>query len=182
MPQKLNFQQLSTRHNFPDNYPVFFNYTQLPLSITLNTLDLSFTKKFNWQFHISTLAKSVSKKLRVLWRLHPFFTHFQLLALYRDLIWPWMEYGSHILRSLSHTALLNRVESKAFRLTNSFPLTLCLDSISNRYNVAFLSLFYRYIHADCSSELANCMLPVASLDKTFYFFSSLLCQDTSNVN
>ena len=177
MPQKLNFQQLSTRHNFPDNYPVFFNYTQLPLSNTLNTLGLSFTKNLNWQLHISTLAKSVSKRSSVLWRLDPFFTLSLLLALYRGLIWPCMEYGPHVLRGLSHTPFLNRVESKAFRLTNSSPPTLCLDSISNRCNVTFLFLFYRYIHADCSSELANCMLPVASLDKTSLFF-----QDTSNVN
>ena len=53
------------------------------------------------------------------------------------------------------TALLNRVESKAFRLIDSPSLTDCLDS----HNVASLSIFYRYFHADCSSELANCMPP-----------------------
>ena len=57
-----------------------------------------------------------------------------------------------------HTALLNRVESKAFRLISSPPLTDCLDSLSHQHNVASLSLFYHYFHADCSSELANCML------------------------
>ena len=34
---------------------------------TSNTLNLSFTKTLNWQFHISSLAKSASKKLGVLW-------------------------------------------------------------------------------------------------------------------
>ena len=58
---KTKFLQLSTRHNLPDNYPLFFNDTQFPLSSTLNTLDLSFTKNLNWQFHISTHAKSASK-------------------------------------------------------------------------------------------------------------------------
>ena len=42
------FLQLYTRHNFPDIYPLFFNDTQLPLSSTLNTLGLSFTKILNW--------------------------------------------------------------------------------------------------------------------------------------
>ena len=55
-----------------------------------------------------------------------------------------------------HTTLLNRVESKAFHLINS-PLNDCLDSLSHRRNVASLSIFYHYFHADCSSELANCM-------------------------
>ena len=43
-----------------------------------------------------------------------------------------------------------------FRFTNS-PLTDCLDYLSHRCNIASLSLFYRYFHPDCSSELANCM-------------------------
>ena len=45
---KTIFLQLSTRHNIPDNYHLFFNDTQLPLSSTLNTLNLSFTKYLNW--------------------------------------------------------------------------------------------------------------------------------------
>ena len=82
---KTQFLQLSTQHCLPDNYLLFFNDTQLPFSSTLNTLGLSFTKNLNRQFHISTLAKSASKKLSVLWHLHPLFSPSQLLALYRDL-------------------------------------------------------------------------------------------------
>ena len=93
---KTQFLQLSTRHNLPDNYPLFFNDTLLPLSFTVNTLGLSSTKNLNWQFHISTLAKSSSKKLGVLWRMCPFFSPFQLLVLYRGLIRPCIEYGSHV--------------------------------------------------------------------------------------
>ena len=55
----------------------------------------------------------------------------------------------------THTTLLNRVEFKAFRQVNS-PQT---DSLGHRRNVAPLSLFYWYFHANCSSELANCMPP-----------------------
>ena len=86
------------------------------------------------------------------------FSPSQLLALYKGLIHPCMEYGSHVWGSSIHTALFNRVESKAFRLINS-PLTDYLDSLSHRRNVASLSIFYLYFHADFSSELANCMLP-----------------------
>ena len=49
---------------------------------------------------------------------------------------------------------------KLFRLINSLPLTDCLDSLNHRRNVASLSIFYSYFHADCSSELANCMPPL----------------------
>ena len=67
----------------------------------------------------------------------------------------WLSY----LGGSTHTALLNRVESKTFRLINSPPLTDCLDFISHCRNVASLFIFYRYFHADCSSGLANCMPP-----------------------
>ena len=117
---KTQFLQLSTWHIIPDNHPLFFIGTQLPLSSTLNTLGLSLDKNLNWQFHIFTLAKSVSKKLGVLWRLRPFFSPSQLLALYMGIIRPCMEYGSHVLGCSTHTALLNRVESKVFRLNSTF--------------------------------------------------------------
>ena len=52
-----------------------------------------------------------------------------------------MEYVSHVWGSSTHTALLNRVESKAFRLINSSPLTDCLQPLSHRRNVASLALF-----------------------------------------
>ena len=125
----------------------------------MNILGLSFTKNLNWKSHISSLAKTASKKLGVLWRLRPFFSPSQLLALYRGLIRPCMEYVSHVWGGSTHTALLNRVESKAFRLINSSPLTDWLQSLNHRRNVASLALFYRYFHAHCSSELANCMPP-----------------------
>ena len=58
---------------------------------------------------------------------------------------------------LTHTALLNRMESKTFRLINSLPLTDYLVFLSHRRSGASLSIFYHYFHAECFSELANCM-------------------------
>ena len=135
---KTQFLQLSNRHNLPDNYPLFFNNAQFSLSSTLTTLGLSFTKNLNWHFHIYILAKSASNKLGVLWRLRPLFSPSQLLALYKGLISPCMEYGSHIRKGSTHTALFNRVKSKAFRLIKSPPPTNCLDSLSHRRSVASL--------------------------------------------
>ena len=156
---KTQFLHLSTRHNLPDSYPLFFNDTQLSPSSTLDILGLSFTKSLNWKFHISSLAKAASQKLGVVWRLRPFFSPPQLLALYRGLIRPCMEYACHVWGGSTHSALLNRVESKAFRLINSPPLTDSLDTLLHRRNVASLSIFYRYFHGNCSHDLANCMPP-----------------------
>ena len=63
---KIQFLHLSTRHNLLENYSLFFNYAQLSLFITLNTFGISFTEKLNWRFHISSPAKSASKKVSVL--------------------------------------------------------------------------------------------------------------------
>ena len=64
-----------------------------------------------------------------------------------------------IFRHKQLSALINRVESKAFCLINSPPLTDCLNPFNHHHHVASLSLFCCYFHADCSSELANCMPP-----------------------
>ena len=97
----------------------------------------------------------------------------QLFALYRGLIRPCIDYLSHVWGSLTHTALLNRVESKAFRLINSPPITNCLDSLSHRGIVASLSPFYRYFYADCSSELTNCMSPWFPRPRCTRFYISI---------
>ena len=70
---------------------------------------------------------------------------------------PYMEYASHVWGGSTHIALLDRVESKAFRLIDFSLLTDCLQSLSHRRNVASLTIYYRYFHANCSSNLANCM-------------------------
>ena len=147
---KTQFLHLSTRQNIPDHYPLYFADTHLPLSSTLNILGLSFTKTLNWKSHISSLAKSASKKLGVLCRLHQFVSLCQFLTLYSR---PCMVYASHIWwvggeeRSSAHTELLSKVESKAFHLVDSPPLTDSLQLLTLRRNVASLVIFYRYFHA-----------------------------------
>ncbi len=66
------FLHLLTRQDLPHSYPLFFNNTQLSPSLILNCLGLSFTQKFNWKFHILSLARSASSRLGVLYRLQPF--------------------------------------------------------------------------------------------------------------
>ena len=92
---KTQFLHLSTRHNLPNDYPLFFNDTQLSPS-TLKILGLSFTCNRNWKLLISSLAKTASMKLSVLSRLCQFYSPPQLLTLYRGLICTCLEYASHV--------------------------------------------------------------------------------------
>ena len=156
---KTQFLHLSTRHKLPDTYPIYFDNTQLSPSSSLNILGLSFTKTLNWKPHISSLTKAASQKLGVLFRLRQFFSPHQLLALYRGLVRPCLEYACHVWGGSTHTQLLRRVESKAFRLINSPPLTDSLQPLNLRRDVASLAIFYRFFNANCSSELADCMPP-----------------------
>ena len=156
---KTQFLHLSTRHNLPQDYPLYFNNTQLTPSDSLNILGISFSPDLSWKDHIYSLAKTASKKLGVLFRLRKYFTPSQLLSQYRGLIRPCMEYCSHVWRSSPHSHILSRVESKAFRLINSPELTQSLQSLSLRRDVASLSLFYRYYTGHCSLELADGVPP-----------------------
>ncbi|KAL7631072.1 UNVERIFIED_CONTAM: hypothetical protein RMT77_018626 [Armadillidium vulgare] len=70
-----------------------------------------------------------------------------------------MEYASHIWGGSTHTALLEKVESGAFRLINSPALANSLQSLSARRIVASLSLYYRYYNKHCSSELSRRIPP-----------------------
>ncbi len=73
---------------------------------------------------------------------------------------PCIKYACHVWGGSTHTALVDRVESKAFRLIRSPPVTSCLLPLKFRRSVTSLSIFYRYFHSNCSSELANCMPPL----------------------
>src|ERR1700755_2089978 len=70
-----------------------------------------------------------------------------------------MGYASHIWSGSTHTALLEKVESRAFRLMNFLALTNSLQSLSARRNVASLSLYYLYYNGHCSSELSRRIPP-----------------------
>ncbi|KAL7629944.1 UNVERIFIED_CONTAM: hypothetical protein RMT77_014945 [Armadillidium vulgare] len=156
---KTQFLHLSTRHNLPHNYDIFFENTQLEPSSVLNILGVSFSRDLSWKDHITSLSKQASKRLGVLRRLQNYFTPPQLLALYRGVVRPCMEYASHIWGGSTHTALLEKVESRAFRLINSPALTNSLQSLSARRIVASLSLYYRYYNRHCSSELSDRIPP-----------------------
>src|ERR1044072_7370208 len=83
---KTQFLRLSTRHNLPHNYDIFFENKQLkPLSL-LNILGVSFYRDLSWKDHIISLSKQASKRLGVLRRLQYFFTPPQLLALHKGVI------------------------------------------------------------------------------------------------
>ena len=127
----------------------------LPSSLMMSHISLCIFS-IRSQFHIPTLAKISFQD--VIGVLYGVCAHFSLppscllcIGALSAHVW------SMVLISggSTHTTLLNRVESKAFRLINTPPLTMCLAFLSHRRNIYFLPLFSCWF----SSELGNCMPP-----------------------
>merc|ERR1712002_1214306 len=154
--QKTQFMLMSLS-NLADDPQVIFKNTVIRPTKTLNLLGLTISSNLLWKPHLQQIAKSASAKLGILFRCRPFFTCEQLLKIYKGLIRPCLEYCSHVWGGSSSTYILDRVESKAFRLINAPHLTSQLPSLELRRDVASLSLFYRYYFGRCSDELYYCV-------------------------
>merc|ERR1712212_1258368 len=159
----VNFNDLKTQFmlmslsSLTDDLNIMFKNTAIKPTTTFHLFGLTISSNLSWKPHIQQIAKSVSAKLGILFRCRPFFTSEQLLRIYKGLIRPCLEYCSHVWGGSSSTYLLDRVESKAFRLINAPLLTSQLPSLKLRRDVASLSLFYRYYFGRCSDELYYCV-------------------------
>lgn len=147
---------ISLKH---DSYspPLFFDSTDLRSTSSSVLLGLSFSSSLNWSPHVQLLASRACRKIGFLFRSRRYFTPTQLLLLYKAQIRPTLEYCSHVWGGASSTSLslLDRVQRKAIRLIADPDLTSNLQSLAHRRAVASLSLFYRYYHGFCSTELAS---------------------------
>ena len=152
---KTQFTVISLAKN-SDNIQINFKDSVIRPTTAFHLLGLTISYNLSWKPHIQQIAKSASAKLGILYRCRPFFTCEQLLRIYKGLIRPCLEYCSHVWGGSSSTYLLDRVESKAFRLINA-PLTSQLPPLKLRRDVASLSLFYRYYFGRCSEELNYCV-------------------------
>src|ERR1700755_1501714 len=106
---KTQFLHLSPPHNLPHNYDIFFENTQLKPSFLLNNLGVSFSRDLSWKDHITSLSKQ---------------------DFMRGVVRSCMKYASHIWGGSTHTAILEKVEHRDFRLINSPALTNSLQSLS----------------------------------------------------
>ena len=145
---------MQTSPRFP---PVFMNGHKLDTSSSITQLGLSVLSILTWKPHINSIAKHASQKLGFLSRARGYFSPSQLLTIYRSQIRPSLEYCSHVWGGAPKSSLhlLDRVQSKAIRLTKNPNLTNSLQSLSHRRLIANLSIFYLYFHEHCSQEIRN---------------------------
>ena len=156
-----------TRQRDPSWVPVSMNGGDLSESSDLRLLGLSLHSELSWNSYIVSIAKSTSKKVGSLFRSKRFLTPEAILHLYKSTIRPCMEYCCHIWAGAPASCLdlLDKIQKRVVNLIGPV-LSSSLQPLSHRRDVASLSLFYRYYHAKCSSELQGLVpsswLPVRS--------------------
>ena len=118
------------------------------------------------------MANAAACKLSFLFRTKRFFTHTQLLTLYKAQIHSCLEYCSHLWRGASKHSLntLDAIQRRAIRLIGDPALTDTLGSLAHRGSVSVLSLFHRYYHDFCSDEIKSIIPPNASFVRNTRFF------------
>lgn len=142
------------RHRECSLLPVSMNGAELPENSDLKLLGLSFNSELSWNSYIASIAKSASKKVGSLFRSKRFLTPEAILYLYKSTIRPCMEYCCHIWAGASSSSLdlLDKIEKRVANLVGPI-LASSLQPLSHQRDVASLSLFYKYYHAKCSTEL-----------------------------
>ena len=151
---KTKFLPVSLSSN-PSDPQIWFNGNLIESLSSINSLGVQITSNLSWKAQIDQIAKSACRKLDVLFRCRIYFSSDQLLKIYIGLIRPCLEYCSHIWSGSSYACILDRIESKAFRLINDRNLTDPLDPLHLCCKVASLSFFYRYYFGHCYSQLKD---------------------------
>ena len=122
-------------------------------------LRLAFSSKLDWGSYIISIAKIASKKIGAL--IHSMICLSPDVALYhyKSTMRPCMEYYCHVWAGAPRAV--------------GPSLAASLEPLVHRWNVASLSLFYRYYFGRCSSELAQ-MVPLSfSRGRSTYYSDRL---------
>ena len=83
-----------------------------------------------------------------------FFSSEVVLYLYKSNIQPCMEYCCHVWAPSCYLELLDKLQKRTCRTVGP-SLAASLEPLARCWNVANLSLFYRYYFGRCSSELVE---------------------------
>ena len=127
-------QAVISRNRNQNFSPVLMNDDKLDTSASLTQLGLTLSSNLTWKAHIHSLAKHASQKLGFLARACGFFSSSHLVSIYKSQIRPSLEleYCSHVWGGApkSTLCLIDKVQSKAIRLSNNPTLTKSLQPLS----------------------------------------------------
>ena len=141
-------------------FSIPMNGKDLPENNSFRLLGLTFSNSLTWNEYVEAIAKSAAQKVGSLYRARAYLTPECILYLYKASIRPCMEYCCHLWAG-APAHLLNLLDKIQNRVSNMIgpQLSLKLQPLSHRRDVASLSLFYKYFHGHCSEELASLVPP-----------------------
>ena len=141
-------------------FSIPMNGKDLPENNSFRLLGLTFSNSLTWNEYVEAIAKSAAQKVGSLYRARAYLTPECILYLYKSSIRPCMEYCCHLWAG-APAHLLNLLDKIQNRVCNMVgpQLSLKLQPLSHRRDVASLSLFYKYFHGHCSEELASLVPP-----------------------
>ena len=121
-----------------------------------------------------SIAKTASNKIGVMIHSIKFLSPEVALHLYESTIWPCMEYCCHVWAGAPswYLELLDKLQKRMWSTAGS-SLAAFLEPLTHRWNVARLSLFYRYYFGGCSSELAQLVPLLYSQGRSACYFDRL---------
>ena len=122
-------------------------------------MGLTFSSKLDWGSYIISIAKTASKKIWALIGSVKFLSPEFALYFYKSTIHPCMEYCCHVWAGAPscYLELLDKLQKRICRTVGP-SLAASLEPLAHRWNVASLSLFYRYYFCRCSSKLIQLIL------------------------
>ena len=135
---------------------VLMNDSELTESAQIRLLGLTFRNNVSWNPYIESIAKSAAMKVGSLFWVRHFLPPESILYIYKATIRPCIEHCCHLWAGVSAVCLhlLDRIQKLILNLVGP-DHCLNLQPLSNRRNVASLSLFYKYFHGNCSDDLKN---------------------------
>ena len=141
-------------------FPISMNEQDLPENDSFRLLGLTFNNSLTWNEYIQAIAKSAAQKVGSLYRARAYLTPKSILYLYKATIRPCMEYCCHLWAGAPANLLnlLDRIQNRVCNMIGP-QLSLKLQPLSHRRDVASLCLFYKYFHGRCSAELASLVPP-----------------------
>ena len=121
-------------------------------------IGLTDSTDMSWKSYIQSISKQAAQRVGCLYRASRYLPPQTVQYLYKSTIRPVMEYCCHLWAGAPRTHLntLDRVERRVKNLVGK-QLADELQPLSQRRDVASLSLFYRYYFGRCSSEISECV-------------------------
>ena len=142
-------------------------------------LGFTFFSKLDWDSYIISIAKTASKKIWALICSMKFFSPEVALYLYKSTIQPCMEYCCHVWAGAPscYLELIDKLQKWICRTVGS-SLAVSVEPLAHHWNVASLSLFYRFYFGRCScysDRLHNFSVTIPSCYKDVYVNSFFTC-------